>query len=358
MEATGPYWRPVWNILEAHNLRLTLANPQHIRAIPGRKTDRHDARWIADLHRHGLVPSSFVPGKAQRQLRDLTRMRTKVVQDRARVVTRIQAVLEDANIKLGSVVSDVMGVSARDMMRGLIGGKAQAAELAELARGVLRQKRAELTLALEGQFTPHHGFMVQRLLMQEETLQRHQRVLERAIARRLTEAEKAAVALWNTIPGVNETVATVLAAELGIRAEQFADAQHAASWVGICPGNYESAGKRKSGKIRKGNRWLRAALVEAAWAAARTKGTYLAALYHRLVTRKGQKRALIAVAHSILVAAYQMLKNAEPYREPGQDYFDRLRPEHTANRLVKRLAALGYKVEVTRPDQADTAERE
>jgi len=344
MEATGPYWRPVWNVLEACGLRLTLANPAHIRAIPGHKTDRRDARWIADLHQHGLVPASFVPSQAQRQLRDLTRMRTKVVQDRSRVVSRLQAVLEDANIKLASVVSDVMGVSAQAMLRGLIGGQAQPAELADLARASLRGKRPELALALEGNFTRQHGFLTCRLLIQERTLRQQEHALEREIARLLDDRQKQAVALWDTIPGVNQTVASVLVAELGVRAEQFPDAHHVASWVAICPGNHESAGKRKSGKTRKGNRWLRAALVEAAWAAAHSKQTYLAALYSRLLPRKGEKRALVAVAHSILVAAYQMLKTNHPYREPGPDYFDRLRPQHTVNRLVKRLARLGYQV--------------
>jgi transposase len=355
MEATGPYWRPVWNVLEASGMRLTLANPAHIRAIPGHKTDRRDARWIADLHQHGLVPASFVPSQAQRQLRDLTRMRTKVVQDRSRVVSRLQAVLEDANIKLASVVSDVMGVSAQAMLRGLISGQAQPAELADLARASLRGKRPELALALEGNFTRQHGFLIHRLLIQERTLQQQEHALEREITRLLDDRQKQAVAVWDTIPGVNQIVASVLVAELGVRAEQFPDAHHVASWVAICPGNHESAGKRKSGKTRKGNRWLRAALVEAAWAAAHAKGTYLAALYARLLPRKGEKRALVAVAHSILVAAYQMLKTNQPYREPGPDYFDRLRPQHTVNRLVKRLARLGYQVALSPLEEAQMA---
>ncbi len=351
MEATGPYWRPVWNILESYGRQLTLTHPGHIRAIPGHKTDRRDARWIAELHQHGLVPASFVPSAPQRRLRDLTRLRTKVVQDRSRVVSRLQAVLEDTNIKLASVACDGMGVSAQAMIRGLIQAKAPAAELAELARGRLRQKRAELTRALEGNFTPHHRFLVQRLLMQERRLSQQERALERQIVGILDDHQKAAVALWDTIPGVNETLATTLVAELGTRAGQFLDAAHAASWVAICPGNHESAGKQKSGKTRKGNRWLRAALVEAAWAAAHSKGTYLSAFYARLLPRKGEKRALVAVAHSILVAAYHMLQSGQPYRESGPDYFDRLRPQHTANRLVKRLVRLGFKVDLA-PQEA------
>jgi transposase len=347
MEATGPYWRPVWNILEAAGMRLTLANPAHIRAIPGHKTDRRDACWIADLHQHGLVPASFVPNVAVRQLRDLTRMRMKVVQDHTRVVSRLAAVLEDANIKLGSVVSDLMGVSAQDMLRGLIGGHAQPVDLAGLARGSMRRKRNQLALALDGNFTSHHGFLAHRLLIQERALRSQERALAQTIARRLDNAQKAAAALWDTIPGVNEIVASVMVAELGTCPEQFPDAHHAASWVGLCPGNHESAGKRKSGKTRKGNCWLRAALVEAAWAAARSKGTYLNALYRRLLPRKGEKRALVAVAHAILVAGYQMLKTGQPYREPGPDYFDQLRPGRSVRNLVERLSRLGYKVELS-----------
>ena len=354
MEATGPYWRPVWNVLEAAGMRLTLANPAHIRAISGHKTDRRDARWIADLHRHGLVPASFVPSPAMRQLRDLTRLRMKVVQDHTRVVGRLEAVLEDANIKLGSVVTDLMGVSAQDMIRGLMQGLARPAELAKLARGPMRKKREALTTALDGHFTAHHRFVVNRLLIQERALRNQEQALAREIGRRMDDRQKAAIALWDTIPGVNETVASVLVAELGVRPEQFPDAHHAASWVAICPGNRSSAGKQKSGKTRKGNRWLRAALVEAAWAASHSHGTYLNALYRRKL-RKGEKVALVAVAHSILIAAYMMLKTGQPYKEPGPDYFDRLNPRRSVHSLVKRLAALGYKVELSPIDRAQVA---
>lgn len=347
LESTGPYWRPVWNVLEARALHLTLANPEHIKAIPGHKTDRQDARWIAELHQHGLVPASFVPCAHQRELRDLTRMRTKVVQDRSRVITRIQAVLEDANIKLCSVARDVMGVSAQDMLRELLQGHDDPAELAELARGSLRRKRGELKLALEGHFTPHHGFLLERLLIQERALRNQENALDRRVARSLNEEEKAAIALWDTIPGVNQRVGEVLVAELGVRPEQFTDSSHAASWVAICPGNRMSAGKRLSGKIRKGNQWLRTALVEAAWAAARTKRTYLSALYAHLIRRKLSKQALVAVGHSILVAAYQMLKTGQTYRDAGPEFFDHLRPEQTINYLVRRITRLGFKAELT-----------
>lgn len=347
MEATGPYWRPVWNVLEQSGLRLTLANPGHIRAIPGHKTDRRDARWLADLHRHGLVPASFVPNAEQRILRDLTRMRSKVVHDHGRVVSRIQAVLEDANIKLCSVVSDVMGVSAQLMLRAMIGGERQPAALAELARGTLRGKRSELELALEGGFSKAHAFIVQRLLIQARTLEQQIKALELRIERVLDKCQTHAIGLWDTIPGVSTTVATILVAELGTRPEQFPSAQHAASWVAICPGNHESAGKRKSGRMRKGNRWLKTALVEAAWAAVRSKGTYLSSLYTHLVGRKGEKRALVAVAHSIFVAAYHMLTNNQTYQEIGPDHFDRESSHQKAQRAVKRLERLGYKVQIT-----------
>lgn len=354
MEATGPYWRPVWNVLETFHLRLTLANPGHIRTIPGHKTDRRDARWIADLHRHGLVPASFVPDAAQRRLRDLTRMRTKLVHDHVRVVNRVQAVLEDANIKLGSVVSDVNGASAQAMIGGLIGG-GQPEQLTELARGSLRGKKAELRLALHGYFTAHHGFQLHRLRIQERALQQQQRALERQISKQLDDRQKQLIALWDTIPGVNQTVATIMVAELGTCPEQFPDAHHAASWVALCPGNHESAGKQKSGKTRKGDKWLRTALVEAAWAAARSKGTYLSALYWRLRSRKGEKRALVAVAHSMLVSAYQMAKTGEAYRDLGPNHFDRLRPQHAAKHLLKRLQLLGYRVELSPLQEAQPA---
>jgi len=350
MEATGPYWRPVWNILEEAGMRLTLANPSHIRAIPGHKTDRRDARWIADLHRYGLVPRSYVPSREQRQFRDLTRMRTKVVEDHTRVVSRIQALLEDANIKLGSVVSDIFGVSARAMLQALIAGKQSAAEMAELAKGSLQRKKANLRLALEGCCQPHHRFLLRRLLLQESQLRAQERVLSEEIRRRLGKPQRAAVALWDTLPGVNQKVAAVLVAEMGIRTEQFPDAAHLASWAGLCPGNHESAGISKSGRTRKGNRWLRTALVEAAWAAVRTNGTYLAAFYRRLVPRKGARRALVAVAHAILVAAYHMLKTGQSYRDPGADHFDNVCPERTVHSLVVRLAKLGYKADITALD--------
>jgi transposase len=343
MESTGSYWRPVWNVLESQGLRLLLANAQHIKNVPGRKTDTLDPEWISDLLMHGLIKPSFVPDQQMRDLRDLTRMRSKVVQDHTRVANRIQAVLEDANIKLGNVVSNILGMSSRAMLQGLIKGRPPG-ELAELALGKLRVKLEQLGKALEGHFRPEHGFLLQRMLMQTRFLEQQERALRRQIDRRLDTPARHAVALWDTIPGVNQAIAWVLAAEMGTRVEQFPDAHHAASWAAICPGNNESGGKRRSGKIRKGNPWLRAALCEAAWSASRSKGTYLAALYRRMAGRKGHKRAIVAVAHAILIIAYQMLKDNQPYRELGESYFDDIKPEKTVDRLVRRLQKMGYHV--------------
>jgi transposase len=342
MESTGSYWRPVWNVLESEKVPMILANAYHIKNVPGRKTDIKDPEWISELLQYGLVPASFVPDRHLRDLRDLTRMRSKLVYDHTRVVNRIQAVLEDANVKLASVVSDVLGVSGRAMLQGLIDGRAPA-QLAQLAKGRLRSKLPELEKALEGDFRKEHAFLVKRMLMQTRCLELHERALRRAIVACLSQEEKQAVALWDTIPGVNEAVGWTMVAEIGIRPEQFPDGHHLASWVAFCPGNHASGGKQRNGRIRKGDPWLRAALCEAAWAASHTD-TYLAALHHRIAARRGKKRALVAVAHAILIIAYEMLKKKEPYRDLGANYFDRIKPEQTADRLVRRLEKLGYQV--------------
>ena len=281
-----------------------------------------------------------------RHLRDLSRMRTKVTQDRVRVVNRIEAVLEDANIKLSTVVSDIMGVSAQAMVQGLLHGERDTAELAELAEGRMRTKRPLLQTALEGNLQPHHIFMLQRLLMQARFLQQQRAALSRQMERRLDPEMRQAIALWDSIPGVDEDIATIMVAEMGIRREQCADGAHVASWTAICPGNHESAGKRKSGKTREGNRWLRGALTQAAWAATRTKGTYLSALYRRLAARRGSKHAIVAVGHAILISAYYMWKHKQPYHELVDTFFDQLKPDKTGNRLSKRLAKLGYSLQL------------
>jgi transposase len=342
MESTGDYWKPVFNILEGM-FEVLLVNAQHVKAVPGRKTDVKDAAWLAELLQHGLLRASFIPPVAQRELRDLTRYRSTFIQERVTLINRVQKLLEDANIKLAAVASDIMGVSGRAILAALLVGHADPQALAELAKGRLRSKREQLTKALEGRVKPHHRFVLTELLSQIDSL-------DETIARFDTRIQEIcgpfeeAVGLLDTIPGVARRTAEMIVAEIGTDMTRFPSADHLASWAGVAPGNYESAGKRASGKTRKGNRFLRTSLVQAAHAAARTKGTYLSAQYRRLATRRGKKRAILAVAHSILVMAYYMIQRQEPYHEAGADFFDRLQPEDTARRLVKRLEQLGYQV--------------
>jgi transposase len=342
MESTGEYWKPVFNILE-HAFAVLLVNASHVKAVPGRKTDINDAQWIAELLRHGLLQASFVPPEGQRELRELTRARSTFVRERATLVNRVQKVLESANIKLGNIASDVLGASGRAMLEALIVGQASPEAMAQLAQGRMRGKRELLAQALEGRVKPHHRFILTELLGQidhiEQTLDRfNERVKEHC--RPFEEA----VALWDTIPGVARTAAEIIVSEIGVDMSRFPSADHLSAWAGVAPGNNESAGKRRSGKTRKGNRALTVALTQAAHAAARTKNTYLSAQYHRLAARRGKKRAILAVAHSILVIGYHLVQRHEPYRELGADYFDRCRPHVTANRLVRRLEKLGYRV--------------
>ena len=342
MESTGEYWKPVYNILE-NNFELLLINAQHIKAVPGRKTDVNDAEWIADLLRHGLLRASFVPPLGQRELRELTRYRSTFVRERATLVNRVQKVLESANIKLASVATDVMGVSGRAMLEAIIGGQAMPEEMAELAKGRMREKRAELAKALSGRVKPHHRFVLTELLCQIDNLDEAVEHFNAQIAEYCRPFEQA-VTLLDTIPGVAQETAQVIVAEIGVDMSRFPSANHLAAWAGVAPGNYESAGKRKSGRMRQGNKSLKTALTQAAHAAARTKDTYLAAQAQHLTGRRGKKRAIMAVAHSILVIAYHLIQRQEPYRELGGNYFDELRPEATTKRLVKRLERLGYQV--------------
>jgi transposase len=342
MESTGVYWRPVYNLLEGLFI-LLVVNAQHIKAVPGRKTDVKDAEWIAELLRHGLLRGSFIPAKPQRELRELTRHRTTLVQDRARVINRVQAVLEDANIKLASVVTDIRGVSARAMLEALIAGQRDVTALADLARGRLRSKRAQLEDALQGYFTPHHSFLLTEYFSQMDYLDDAIDRVSAVIAQRLA-AEQEAIALLDTIPGVSQRTAEILLAEIGTDMTRFPSAKHLASWAGMCPGNYESGGKRLSGKTRKGSRWLRQVLVEAAHVAAKTKQTYLAAQYKRIAARRGKKRALIALGHTILVIVYTLLTRKQPYQDLGAAYFDSLEQQRVERRLVRRLERLGYRV--------------
>jgi transposase len=342
MESTGVYWRPVYNLLEGL-FTLLVVNAQHIKAVPGRKTDVKDAEWIAELLRHGLLRGSFIPSKPQRQLRELTRHRTMLVQDRARVVNRLQSVLEDANIKLAAVVTDIRGVSARAMLEALIAGQRDVDALADLARGRLRAKRDQLAEALEGYFTAHHSFLLTEYLSQidyfDDAIDRVSAVIEQRLM-----AEQEAIALLDTIPGVSQRTAEILLAEIGPDMARFPSAKHLASWAGMCPGHHESAGKRLSGKTRKGSRWLRQVLVEAAHVAAKTEQTYLAAQYQRIAARRGKKRALMALGHTILIIVYYVLARKQPYRDLGTAYFDQLEQHRVQQRLVHRLERLGYQV--------------
>ena len=345
MESTGEYWKPVYNLLEAH-FELLLVNAKHVKTVPGRKTDVNDAQWLADLLQHGLLRASFVPPPPQRALRALTRTRRNFVQERATVCNRVQKVLEDANIKLASVATDVLGASGRAMLKALIAGQSESSALADLAKGRLRLKREPLEQALTGRVQEHHRLILRELLGQIESLEASIARLNAAIEAECAKQApfEAAVALLVTIPGIARATAEMIVSEIGVDMSRFPSANHLAAWGGVAPGNHESAGKRLSGRIRHGNQSLRAGLVQAAHAAVRTRGTYLAAQYHRLAARRGKQRAIVAVAHSLLVMVYHMLSRQEPYRELGADYFDRSRPESTVKRLTGRLQKLGFQV--------------
>jgi transposase len=342
MEATGVYWKPVYNILEGQ-MELLVVNAQHIKAVPGRKTDVKDAEWIAQLLQHGLLRASFIPPQSQRDLRDLTRYRTTRVRERARIVNRLQKVLEDANLKLAGVATDVMGVSGRAMLEALLAGQTDTGQLAELAKGRLRKKIPQLKEALTGRVREPHRFMLSEQLSHIDYLDEAIERLAAEIGQRLRPFEPE-IQLLDTIPGVNRQTAEELIAEIGADMSRFPDGHHLASWAGMCPGHNESGGKRKSGKTRKGNRWLRSTLIEAAHGAAHTKDTYLASHYHRLVGRRGKKRALVAVGHSLLVISHYVLKRRQAYYDLGSNYFEELHRQRLERNLVKRLENLGYKV--------------
>jgi transposase len=345
MESTGVFWKPIFNVLESR-FELILANARHIQNVPGRKTDVQDCEWIAQLLQFGLIRPSFVPERPQRELRDLTRQRVALVEDRNRMVNRIHKVLEDANIKLGVVATDIMGVSGRDMIRSLAAGETDPDHLAKLARGRLRGKIPELKLALHGRVNEHHRFMLQLLMEQHDNLDK---AIEQLVSRidAMVRPNEEAIRRLSTIPGVDRLSAQLILAEIGTDMSRFRTAAHIASWAGMCPGNNESAGKRKSGKTRKGSRWLRRTLTQAAWAASHSKGTYLQAQFRRLVGKRGKKRALIAVGHSILVIIYTMLKKQTDFQDLGADYFDRQNPVRLTKYLVRRLEKLGHEVTLT-----------
>jgi transposase len=342
IESTGVLWQPVWNILEPV-VTIVLVNPRDVRQVPGRKTDVTDAEWLAQLLQYGLLRGSFVPPPAIRELRDLTRGRAKLVDQTTAVANRIHAVLHDANIKLGSVASDVLGVSGRAMLQAIVAGDTDPQRLADLARRSLRRKLPELRLALEGRVTAHHRFLLQRLLGQLTFLEAEIALYDA----RVEEAARPFAAILtrlDTMPGVDRRTAENVLAELGSDMGVFPTPAHLASWVAVCPGNHETGGKSYKGSTRHGNRWARRAFTQAAWAATRTKHTYAAAQFRRLAPRRGVKRAVVAVAHSLLVAAYYLIRDDVTYRDLGADHFDRLAPAQLTRSLVKRLERLGHKV--------------
>jgi len=342
MESTGVLWKPIYNLLEGQ-FELLLVNPQHIKAVPGRKTDVRDCEWIADLLRHGLLASSFVPDVEQRELRELTRYRTQLIRERSSEVNRVQKVLEGANIKLSSVATDITGVSGRQILSALIEGQADARAMAELAKGRMRDKIPQLEQALKGRFRGHQRFMLAHQLAHIDFLDASIEELNREIKERLAPFGWA-LDLLMTMRGVGQRTAEVLVAEIGVDMERFPTHKHLASWAGMCPGNHESAGKRKSGRTRKGNVWLRTALVEAAQSAGRCKEGYLTAQYRRIARSGGTNKAAVAVGHSILVIAYEMLKHRTTYNDLGTNYFDERDRAAKERRLVRNLERLGYTV--------------
>jgi transposase len=344
MESTGVYWKPVWNLLE-DQFTLLLVNAQHIKAVPGRKSDVKDCAWIADLLRHGLLQGSFVPARPERELRELTRYRTSLVRERSAEVNRLQQTLEGANIKLAAVATEVTGVSGRAMLAALVAGTTDAHDLAGLAKGHLRRKQGELERALQGRFGAHQRFLVARQLAHIDFLEEQIAQVSAEIAERLRPFDDLIERL-DGIPGIGRWTAEVLLAEIGPDMTRFPSAKHLASWAGMCPGSHESGGKRSSGATRKGSPWLRVALTEAAYAAGRSQGTYLADHYHRLVRRRGRKKAAVAVGHSILVIVYHLLRTAHDYQDLGPDYLATRNRMAEERRLIRRLERLGNKVTV------------
>jgi len=345
MEATGVYWKPVWHVLE-ERFELVLANAQHVRNVPGRKTDVGDAAWIADLLAHGLIRSSFVPPAPIQELRDLTRTRKQLVREIAQHSQRIQKVLEDANLKLGSVLSDILGQSGRAMLNAIIAGEDDPVRLAELAQGTARKKTAALIEALRGRVTPHHRALLKLHLGLVDAVESALEEVDRHVGKTL-EPIRDLARLLMTMPGVGDLVAQVILAEIGCDMKRFPTSGHLISWAGLCPRNDESAGKRRSTRVRKSGTWLKTTLVTAAWAGIRVKDSYLHALFLRIKSRRGAKKAILAVAASMLTATYFMLRDGVEYQDLGPDHFDRRDRSKVIHRLVRRLRDLGCTVQIS-----------
>ncbi len=345
MESTGQYWRPLWNLLEGEFAKVILVNPQHIKGLNGYKTDPKDAQWIADLLESGKLKGSWVPPRPIRELRDLTRQRVHVLEDLNRAKNRIEQLCQTGNIKVSSVATDLFGVSGRKMLKAIVEGKHDAGWMADYAKGQLRRKRGELELALEGTFTSQQRWLLEKELRQVEWLEGQVETLEEQIEREIVAFEEPIRRLL-TIPGIERRTAWTIVAEVGVDMGPFSDAKHLASWAGLCPGNRESGGKRMSGRTRKANRYVKRAMCQAAWAASHTKNSYLSAFYRRMAIRKGAQKAIMALAHHMIVVIHQVLSRQEEYVEFGGDYYDQRNKPRTVARLVMRLSRLGYQVDL------------
>lgn len=346
MEATGVYWKPVWHILSDGEFVLVLANAAHVKNVPGRKTDVNDATWLADLMAHGLIRASFVPDEPTQQMRDLLRTRKQFVRERSSHTQRIQKTLEDANIKLDSVIADILGVSGRRMIKALIAGETAPGALAALAHSRIEATAAELEAALRGRVTAHHRFLLQLHLDHLDAVNAAIESIDKEVEGNL-EPFRVAVEMLTTIPGVRNLAAEMIVSEIGIDMSRFKTEGHLISWAGLCPKNDESAGKRRSTRMKKGAPWLKTTIIQCAWAASRTKGCYLQAQYLRIRSRRGAKKAIGAVAGSILTAAYHMLKDGTLYQDLGPNHFDNRDKGKQAKRLVNRLQSLGFAVQIT-----------
>jgi len=354
MESTGVYWKPAFNILEGL-FTIIVANPSHIKAVPGRKTDVKDCEWIATLLRHGLLQASFIPPREIRDVRELTRYRMTLAEERARLANRIQKLIESANIKLGQVASDALGVSGLAMLRALADGHTDPRFIAGMAKGQLKHKQADLVRALHGKLSTAQRWLLSELLTSYEQIEAATRRVHLRIDEELQQIDPqigAAINLIDAVPGIGRALAQDIIAEIGVTMDSFHDARHLASWAGMCPGNHESAGKRSSGATTKGNVYLKRALCQAAWAAAHSKGTYFHAQYMHLVARLGKKRTIVAIGHALLTSIFHMLKNNDPYRDLGPDHFLNRDKQRQTDKYVSKLRTLGYEVTIREKSKA------